>query len=50
MSSNGIVCNRVEWLDSCKGFAIVLVVIGHILDGYMGKELFTVHKSGMNYT
>lgn len=22
-------CERVEWVDICKGFAIILVVLGH---------------------
>lgn len=24
---------RIEWLDLCKGFAIILVVLGHVIDG-----------------
>ena len=26
---------RLIWLDCCKGFAIICVVIGHIADGYL---------------
>ena len=26
--------NRVIWLDNLKGFAIILVVIGHVIDGF----------------
>ena len=28
---------RESWLDACKGIAIILVVIGHIIDGNMAK-------------
>ena len=31
---------RVEWIDACKGFAIVMVVIGHIADGYRNANSF----------
>ncbi len=31
---------RISWLDSSKGFAILLVVLGHIADGYLRAELF----------
>lgn len=31
---------RITWLDSLKGFAIICVVIGHILDGYMSAGAF----------
>ena len=27
---------RITWLDSLKGFAIICVVIGHVVDGYIG--------------
>ena len=39
---------RIEWLDSCKGFAIMLVVIGHIVDGYTDAELFVGYFQLMN--
>lgn len=32
---------RESWLDACKGIAIVLVVIGHIIDGNMSKGLLS---------
>lgn len=32
--------NRVLWLDSCKGFAMIIVVIGHIMSGYRSAGLF----------
>ena len=41
--------NRVGWLDNCKGFAIILVVIGHILSGYIGKNYFANHMPEMHY-
>lgn len=28
---------RESWLDACKGIAIILVVMGHIIDGNMAK-------------
>lgn len=36
---------RVAWLDSCKGFAILLVVLGHIADGYIGAGLYPERHS-----
>lgn len=32
--------NRIQWLDSCKGFAIILVVIGHMEKGINTAGLF----------
>lgn len=42
MSDSGklIKKQRFEWLDSCKGFAILLVVVGHMVGGYMRGGLF----------
>ena len=37
--------SRVEWIDSCKGFAIILVVIGHIADGYINANSFPEYSS-----
>ena len=31
---------RVLWLDFMKGIAIILVVVGHVLDGVFGQEMF----------
>lgn len=28
---------RIEWIDSARGFAILLVVVGHVLGGYTGN-------------
>lgn len=32
--------NRIHWLDAWKGFAMLLVVLGHIADGYLDAGLF----------
>ncbi len=31
---------RIAWLDSLKGFAIICVVVGHVLDGYLKAGSF----------
>lgn len=31
---------RVEWIDACKGFTMLLVILGHCLDGYLKAKLF----------
>lgn len=31
---------RIDWLDECKGIAIILVVLGHVISGYMNSGLF----------
>ncbi len=31
---------RIKWLDSCKGFAIILVVLGHMNRGIMSANMF----------
>ena len=30
---------RVKWIDACKGFATVVVVLGHVVDGYRHMEM-----------
>lgn len=40
--------NRIEWIDCCKGFAIMLVVIGHLADGYLNAGLYAEHTDFMN--
>lgn len=44
-------CNqkRISWIDSCKGLATILVVIGHIADGYLGANLFVEYTSLMEH-
>ena len=39
---------RVEWVDSLKGFAIICVVLGHIVKGYMDAGLYTQHTALMH--
>lgn len=41
--------NRIEWLDACKGFDIILVIIGRVLSGYIGKGLFEEHHSEVHF-
>lgn len=31
---------RIDWLDSLKGFAMLLVIIGHCLSGYISAGMF----------
>lgn len=33
-------CSREIWLDCLKGIVIILVVLGHVLDGSSGNNLF----------
>jgi len=35
--------NRIGWLDAWKGFAMLLVVLGHIADGYLDAGLFPAY-------
>lgn len=40
---------RIRWLDRCKGFATIMVVIGHIAVGYRDAgyypdHIFTIHS------
>ena len=32
--------NRIEWIDALKGFAIILVIIGHTTISVTNKETF----------
>lgn len=32
--------NRLLWLDTIKGVAIILVVLGHVIDGYLSAGVF----------
>lgn len=36
---------RIRWLDAWKGFAMLLVVLGHIADGYLDAGLFDTHSN-----
>lgn len=31
---------RERWIDGVKGIAIILVVLGHVLDGYIGANMY----------
>ena len=31
---------RLEWIDALKGFAMICVVLGHAVDGYIRAQLF----------
>lgn len=31
---------RIDWLDECKGMTIILVVLGHVISGYMNSGLY----------
>ena len=33
---------RIKWIDSLKGFTIILVVIGHSIGGYVSSHTFEV--------
>ena len=35
---------RIKWIDSLKGFLMLLVVLGHILDGYINAETFSQYN------
>ena len=40
---------RIEWLDSLKGFAIFLVVVGHVILGYIRAETFTDYQWSLQF-
>ena len=39
--------NRIHWLDAWKGFATLLVVLGHIADGYLDAGLFAENTAAL---
>ena len=39
---------RIKWIDSLKGFAIITVVIGHVADGYLSSDMFSDYQGIMN--
>ena len=39
---------RIKWIDSLKGFAIITVVIGHVADGYLSAGMFSDYKGLMS--
>lgn len=38
-----------RWVNIAKGIAILLVVFGHVLDSYLGKDLFVGYNSYIKY-
>src|ERR1700676_1479184 len=34
---------RIAWIDAAKGFAIILVVLGHVLGGMMARDWLDPH-------
>ena len=38
---------RIKWIDSLKGFAIICVVLGHIVKGYMDAGVFAKFTNAM---
>lgn len=41
---------RIEWLDSLKGFAIFLVVVGHVVLGYLRAGTFPEYQWSLQLT
>lgn len=41
---------RIEWLDSLKGFAIFLVVVGHAVLGYLRAGTFPEYQWSLQLT
>ena len=39
---------RLLYIDCLKGFAIILVVLGHVFDGYIKADYFADHRSVMS--
>ena len=35
--------DRVDWIDAAKGFTMLLVIIGHCVDGYLKAQMFPSH-------
>jgi len=40
---------RLEWIDLCKGIAIVLVVIGHMLRGFVSSGMYKEYNNIFSY-
>ena len=41
---------RVAWIDSAKGIAIILVVIGHVVGGYTGRYEIPKYQAFIDYS
>lgn len=35
--------DRVDWIDAAKGFTMLLVILGHCIDGYLKAHMFPSH-------
>lgn len=42
--------DRVDWIDSAKGFTMLLVIIGHCVDGYINAHMFPNLKLELQFT
>lgn len=41
--------NNILWIDAIKGFTILLVILGHCLNGYLTANMFGEYKDTMNF-
>lgn len=39
---------RIKWVDSLKGFAIICVVLGHVVKGYLDRNMFPNNRIAMH--
>lgn len=44
-----MVKKRIYWIDALKGFATILVVLGHVFDGYLNAGLFENNREFLAY-
>ncbi len=40
---------RINWIDALRGFAIICVVLGHVVKGYLDTGLFAEHVTALRY-
>lgn len=40
---------RVDWIDSAKGFTMLLVIIGHCVDGYLKAHIFPSYTKQLQF-
>lgn len=41
--------NRVDWIDAAKGFTMLLVIIGHCVDGYLKAHMFPSYTKQLQF-
>ena len=41
--------DRVDWIDSAKGFTMLLVIIGHCVDGYLKAHMFPSYTKQLQF-